>query len=151
MPTYRVSRPRGLTAYSFETGREWSAGEYTYNYRLLDGDGEEVAYFARSSQYRPYLMVKLSFSMGGTLLTPLHKLFAYNSPICNANGIHWSNAGDKHVHHAGRQRRGRNCREANMRVKTESGHLRLHGGQKCHSKSFLFFRSLLLLCQSIPR
>ena len=128
--TYAVARPRGLQRFSFRRCREWQddrSPDFTYDYRLFDASGVEVEYWVRQHPVRPYLMVTLSFSQGGRpLMTPLHKLFAYNSPVCNPSNIPWSVVGTAHVHHGGRLTRGRNCREGNLTVKTVAGHRLTH-------------------------
>ncbi len=138
---YDVVRPRGLTGWSFRKCRQWRderSPNYVYDYRLFDADGVEASYWIKggAGTRRPYLMVTLVCSSGARICAPLHKLFAFNSPVCNPGPrpICWSRSGSAQVHHGGKLSGGRNNREANLEVKTRAGH-RL-GHRRLRTKPF---------------
>lgn len=129
--SYAVTRPRGLQGYTLKKCREWQderTPEYTYDYRLYKPDGSEVPYFVKSGSARLYLMVSVTCSTGQKLVAPLHKIFAFNSSVCNPGPRphSWCSSGALEVHHGGRLTAGRNCRESNMKVQTKGGHRIAH-------------------------
>ena len=126
---YAVVRPRGFSKFYFKTCREYSdprSPEYYYDYQLHGPDDAEVKPWVHGGSVRRFLMVTVKRPGQKKRTFPLHKLFAFNSPVCNPSGLCWDTSGNTEVDHGGRLSRGRNNRETNLTVRTKPGHRKRH-------------------------
>ena len=121
-----ITRPIRLKrGYYFQTCRRYQSGEgIFYDYELYNPRGQKLVAQARG--WRKVLSYNFPLAAGGLQRLDLHRVFGFNSPLCNVRRLSWSIARHVHHHPFPRRRPWSNCTARNLLVMSLASHTAWH-------------------------